>query len=72
MVTLRSGPFRHLHGEWHFRALGDAACKVEFEMVYEFATTLLDAAIGPMFNRIASTFVESFVRRADAVYGAGS
>jgi ribosome-associated toxin RatA of RatAB toxin-antitoxin module len=69
VVTLRDGPFRHLHGEWRFRALAEDACKVELALAYEFATTLLDKAIGPMFNRIATTFVESFVQRADAVYG---
>src|SRR4051812_29927624 len=30
IVTLKSGPFRHLHGEWRFRALDQHACKVEF------------------------------------------
>ena len=23
VITLKDGPFRHLHGEWQFRALGD-------------------------------------------------
>jgi ribosome-associated toxin RatA of RatAB toxin-antitoxin module len=71
VVTLVDGPFRHLHGEWRFKALGDAACKVEFELAYEFANVLLEAAVGPVFDKIASTFVEAFVRRADAVHGAG-
>lgn len=69
IVTLRDGPFRHLHGEWRFRALAEDACKVEFALAYDFATALLDKAIGPMFNRIANTFIEAFVQRADAVYG---
>jgi ribosome-associated toxin RatA of RatAB toxin-antitoxin module len=69
VVTLRDGPFRHLHGEWRFRALDERACKVEFELAYEFATMLLDRVIGPVFNHIASTFIDAFVRRAVAVYG---
>ena len=38
VITLKDGPFKHLHGEWRFRALADDACKVEFELAYEFAT----------------------------------
>jgi ribosome-associated toxin RatA of RatAB toxin-antitoxin module len=66
VITLKDGPFRHLHGEWRFRALGDAVCKVEFELAYEFATQLLDKAIGPVFGHIARTFVDAFVKRAEA------
>ena len=69
VITLRSGPFRHLHGEWRFRALDASACKVEFDLGYEFATTILERAVGPVFNHIANTFVDAFVRRAEAVYG---
>ncbi|MEO6748383.1 MAG: type II toxin-antitoxin system RatA family toxin [Casimicrobiaceae bacterium] len=68
-ITLKDGPFRHLHGEWQFRALGDAAAKVELELAYEFATAILDRVIGPVFNHIANTFIDSFVKRAQAVYG---
>ena len=70
VVTLVDGPFRHLHGEWRFKALKADASKVEFELAYEFANALLEAAVGPVFDRIASTFVEAFVRRADEVGGA--
>lgn len=68
VITLKDGPFRSLHGEWRFRALGDAGCKVEFELAYEFATPLLERAIGPVFSHIANTFIDAFVRRAEAVH----
>jgi ribosome-associated toxin RatA of RatAB toxin-antitoxin module len=68
VITLKDGPFRHLHGEWQFRALGEHGCKVEFELAYEFTTLLLDKVIGPVFNHIANTFIDAFVKRADAVY----
>jgi ribosome-associated toxin RatA of RatAB toxin-antitoxin module len=68
VITLKDGPFRHLHGEWQFRALGEHGCKVEFKLAYEFATPLLDKVIGPVFNHIANTFIDAFVKRADAVY----
>lgn len=69
VVTLRDGPFRHLHGEWRFRPLAEAASKVELELAYEFASGLLERAVGPVFDHIASTFVGAFVTRAESVYG---
>ncbi len=68
-IQLREGPFRRLDGGWRFTALGDAGCKVEFHLNYEFTSTLLEKALGPVFNHIAATFVESFVKRAQQVYG---
>ena len=68
-ITLRDGPFRHLHGEWSFRALADEACKVELGLAYEFKTHMVEAVDGPVFNHIAHTFIDAFARRADAVYG---
>jgi len=69
VVTLKDGPFRHLHGEWRFRALGQDGCKVEFDLAYEFATALLERVIGPVFSHIANTFIDAFVMRAERVYG---
>jgi len=68
VVTLKDGPFRHLHGEWRFKALGEHGCKVEFDLSYEFATNVLDMAIGPVFSHIANTFIDAFVKRAENVY----
>ena len=69
IVTLRDGPFRHLHGEWTFRALAPDACKVEFALAYEFSTHILEGIVGPVFAHIANTFIDAFVKRADKVHG---
>ena len=71
VVTLNDGPFRHLHGEWRFLALAEAACKIEFELAYEFSSHLLERAVGPVFAHIANTFIDAFVRRAEARPGSG-
>lgn len=69
-LTLVDGPFSVLDGLWLFKPIvlpgaSDAgACKVEFELRYAFANALLEAAISPVFDRIAETFVDSFVQRA--------
>lgn len=65
-LTLVSGPFSKLTGQWRFKQLGDAGCKVEFELNYAFEG-LIGALVAPVFDRIAATFVDAFVRRADAL-----
>ena len=68
-IRLREGPFRRLDGGWRFTALGDAGCKVEFRLHYEFSSKLLEKALGPVFGHIVGSFVESYVKRANQVYG---
>lgn len=67
-IRLKEGPFRHLDGGWRFIALGETACKIEFNLHYQFSSKLLEKALGPVFNHIANTFVNSFVKRAEQVY----
>lgn len=70
-MTLVHGPFRHLDGFWRFVPLAEQACKVEFRLSYELSGKVMEKLAGPVFNHIASTFVEVFVRRAVALYGPG-
>ena len=76
VLQLVDGPFKTLEGLWRFLPVptGDAAkakaCKIEFELRYSFANGALDALISPVFDRIANTFVDSFVKRAEEVHGA--
>ena len=69
-IKLVDGPFRRLEGSWHFKALADNACKIEFQLSYEFSSKLFEKIIGSLFSQIANTFVEAFVKRADELYGA--
>ncbi|MCY7317041.1 MAG: type II toxin-antitoxin system RatA family toxin [Rubrivivax sp.] len=74
-VGLVDGPFSQLSGTWLFRPLGrpgneQPACKIEFDLRYAFASPALEAMVSPVFDRIANTLVESFVRRAEGVHGA--
>src|ERR1700716_591651 len=55
IIKLREGPFRRLDGTWRFRALAPAACKVELDLSYDFATPVLEAVVGAVFNYIAQT-----------------
>jgi ribosome-associated toxin RatA of RatAB toxin-antitoxin module len=68
-MKLISGPFKHLDGTWIFKPLRDNACKVEFDLHYEFSSKILEHLIGPVFNKIANSFVDAFCHRAESVYG---
>jgi ribosome-associated toxin RatA of RatAB toxin-antitoxin module len=74
IVKLVDGPFSTLDGLWQFLPLARpgheaAACKIEFDLRYAFSNRALEAVVSPVFDRIANTFVDSFVKRAAAVYG---
>jgi len=73
-LQLVDGPFSLLEGSWRFLPLGQPgnaqqACKIEFDMRYAFNSGALEKVVSPVFDRVANTFVDSFVRRAETVYG---
>ena len=63
-IGLVDGPFSVLDGLWRFVPLlvpgggaatdPPAACKTEFELRYGFSNVMLEAAISPVFDRIAT------------------
>ncbi|WP_394059837.1 type II toxin-antitoxin system RatA family toxin [Alcaligenes sp. WGS1538] len=69
VLRLVDGPFSALIGDWQFVALGSDGCKVVFTMDYEFSSRALEMVVGPIFNRVANSFIDSFTRRAQEVYG---
>ena len=71
-LKLVSGPFSNLDGSWTFTPVGDGtqrACKVDLELRYGFQNLALSALVGPVFDRIADSLVDAFVKRAEQVYG---
>jgi len=71
-LKLVKGPFSNLDGDWNFVPIGDGsqrACRIEFTMNYRFENATLSKLVGPVFDKIASTLVEAFVKRAQQVYG---
>ena len=71
-MQLLSGPFSRLDGQWRFVPLGDGtqrACRVELLLNYGFDNATLGALVGPVFDRIAGSLVDAFVKRAEQVYG---
>src|SRR5690606_11066716 len=68
-VKLVDGPFSHLTGLWRFQVLSEDACKVIYTMEYAFSNRALEMVVGPVFNRIATSFIDSFTQRAQDCYG---
>lgn len=68
-MTLVDGPFKALNGGWRFQKLEENACKIIFELDFEFSNRLLGMAFGKIFNEITSRMVDAFVVRAQQVYG---
>lgn len=71
-IQLVDGPFKAFHGYWKFIALDDNACKIIFQLQYEFASPLLAKLIAPVFSYITDTFVDRFVAYADQSLKASS
>lgn len=73
-MELVDGPFSKLDGRWLFTPLdgvdgaAQRACKVEFTLRYDFSSMALAALVGPVFDKIAGSFVDAFVKRAGQVY----
>ncbi len=71
-MQLVDGPFSQLDGTWKFVPVGEGgqrACRIEFSLNYGFSSATLSALVGPVFDRIAGSLVDAFVKRADDVYG---
>ena len=71
-MQLVKGPFSKLEGHWTFTPVGEGhqrACKVELTLHYGFSNAVLGKLVGPVFDRIAASLVDAFVKRAEQVYG---
>jgi ribosome-associated toxin RatA of RatAB toxin-antitoxin module len=68
-IRLLEGPFLRLEGFWRFQALRSDACKISLDMEFEFASPLLQMAIGPVFKQITNSLVDAFCKHAMELYG---
>jgi ribosome-associated toxin RatA of RatAB toxin-antitoxin module len=68
-MKLVEGPFSRLEGRWRFEPLGEVGSKISLFLEYDFSSTMVSFAVGPVFNKIANTLVDAFQKRAVEVYG---
>jgi len=67
-INLVDGPFDNLEGFWRFDS-HDQQCNVVLDLEFEFSSRLLAMMFGPVFNQVATSLVDCFVKRAHEVYG---
>ncbi len=68
-IRLQKGPFNHLQGHWLFQQLGEDGCKVSMQMEFNISNPLLRLSLEPMFIKITNRLVDTFVERANQLYG---
>ena len=69
-LELVSGPFRSLSGYWLFTALGDAGCRVELKLTFQFAGVkqMFGGPFARIFTRAADDLVNAFCDRARVLH----
>lgn len=68
-LELLDGPFDVFKGHWHFKSLGDLACKVSLDLEFKMNNNLLGAAAGRLFDSVTANLVDAVSRRAKQLYG---
>ena len=68
-MQLVNGPFSELQGFWRFQRLGEQGCKINLSLHYDFSSRMVGMVVGPVFNTIANSLVDSFTKRAVEIYG---
>ena len=64
VIEIRSSdkPFKMLHGKWNFFQI-DEGCLVNFEVIFEFRSVILDKLIGLFFYQAIKKVVTAFKNR---------
>ena len=67
-MSLQEGPFSELYGGWAFKWLEADACRISLDLRFDFSSAIISSVMGPVFEQIANSMVESFVQRAEYLY----
>ena len=68
-LELVDGPFKSMQGEWKFKHLRKDACKITMEIDFEFKSSVSNMVFSAIFTQICGSLMDSFIKRADVVYG---
>lgn len=68
-MQLIDGPFKHLSGYWKFNSEDEQSCYIQLHMNFEFRNKIVKHTLGKAFYKVIDTLVESFVLRAQQIYG---
>ena len=67
-IEMLDGPLKRLVGDWSFVDSADGGSTVELALEYEVHRTPFGMLLRTVFDDIASSQLNAFVRRADALY----
>lgn len=68
-LELLEGPFSSMTGVWFFKPLREDACKITMDIRFEFKSSVSNVVFSAIFNKICGSLMDSFIKRADEVYG---
>lgn len=71
-ITSIDGPMKHLTSHWHFIDDGAGGCHVQFDVDFQFRSSVLNMLAHQMFDRAVHKMVNAFESRANALYGVGN
>ena len=63
-IKLIDGPFNHLEGYWKFKKLDNYNTTVKLYLEYKFDSRIIELSIKPIFSKIMSSILDSFISEA--------
>lgn len=70
-IEMIEGPLKQLRGTWVFADLAENGCDVELQIEYEVHRSPLGLILRALFDEIANSQLNAFVKRARVVFGNG-
>lgn len=67
-IQLIDGPFKQLEGFWKFEQRDEKHSEVILDLTFELSNKLFAMMFGPVFQQVAGSLVDAFVKRADIIY----
>lgn len=67
-IQLIDGPFKHLEGFWKFEKRDENHSEVILDLEFELSNKMVAMMFGPVFQQVASSLVDAFVKRAKDIY----
>lgn len=68
-IELLNGPFRKLTGEWRFDDVAGDGSDVAVALDFEMSSLPLKLVFERIFEELARSQIDAFIKRADEVYG---
>jgi ribosome-associated toxin RatA of RatAB toxin-antitoxin module len=67
-IQLIDGPFKQLEGFWKFEQRDENHSEVILDLTFELSNKMFAMMFGPVFQQVAGSLVDAFVKRAHEKY----